>query len=212
GGARRSSPWVRAPCRLWNVGCPWRGPTRARLRGQAVRSNALLPDRRHGIFMIAAYIESRSRPSFRPRMYRRERGRERSGPAGRKGGGLFFFLNQKFRGLKAAKNRHGTISVVSPRGNTRAHPPSHPPPGAARRYSGFPAGVKAGRVPRSPPPGGGARAVPIRKGITAARELAWRKSAHGFTLHLGGRGRALLEVVPDGTYPGMWRVAMPDGR
>src|SRR5215831_7000547 len=44
-----------------------------------------------------------------------------------------------------------------------------------------------------------------------SRELVWRKSAHGLTLHLG-RGRGLLDVVPDGTYPGMWRIQTPDGR
>src|SRR5262249_9973522 len=45
----------------------------------------------------------------------------------------------------------------------------------------------------------------------ASHELVWRKSAHGLTLHLG-RGRGLLDVVPDGTYPGMWRIQTPDGR
>jgi hypothetical protein len=45
----------------------------------------------------------------------------------------------------------------------------------------------------------------------SSREFIWRKSAQGFTLHLG-RGRALLDVVPDGTYAGVWRIQMPDGR
>jgi hypothetical protein len=40
----------------------------------------------------------------------------------------------------------------------------------------------------------------------------WRKGAHSFTLHRGGRGPALAMVEPDALYPGMWRVRMPDGR
>jgi hypothetical protein len=43
--------------------------------------------------------------------------------------------------------------------------------------------------------------------ITSARDLAWRKSA----LHLRERGPALVTVVPDDVYPGMWRVRRPDG-
>lgn len=50
--------------------------------------------------------------------------------------------------------------------------------------------------------------------MTSFRSLIWRKNeGGGFTLHLGGgRGRALLEVVPDKTYAGMWRIQTPDGR
>jgi hypothetical protein len=48
--------------------------------------------------------------------------------------------------------------------------------------------------------------------MTESKKLAWRKDANGFTLTLGGRGRPLLEVVPDKTYAGMWRIQMPDGR
>jgi hypothetical protein len=36
--------------------------------------------------------------------------------------------------------------------------------------------------------------------------VRWRKGAHGFTLHRGGRGPALATVEPDALYPGMWRV------
>jgi hypothetical protein len=42
--------------------------------------------------------------------------------------------------------------------------------------------------------------------------VRWRKGAHGFTLHRGGRGPALATVEPDALYPGMWRVRMSDGR
>jgi hypothetical protein len=37
-------------------------------------------------------------------------------------------------------------------------------------------------------------------------DLAWRKTIRGFSLHLHGRGPALLAIVPDGTHPGMWRI------
>jgi hypothetical protein len=38
--------------------------------------------------------------------------------------------------------------------------------------------------------------------------VRWRKGAHGFTLHRGGRGPALATVEPDALYPGMWRVRL----
>src|SRR5262249_22713852 len=56
--------------------------------GKPSGPNALLADRRHRIFMIAAYIESRSRPSCRPRMYGRERGAIDVGPPGEIPGGF----------------------------------------------------------------------------------------------------------------------------
>jgi hypothetical protein len=46
--------------------------------------------------------------------------------------------------------------------------------------------------------------------VIESHELMWRKSARGFALHLHDRGRALLTVVPDGTWP-MWRIRHPDG-
>jgi hypothetical protein len=48
--------------------------------------------------------------------------------------------------------------------------------------------------------------------VIESNELTWRKTAHGFVLHRQNRGRALLAVVPDDTYLGMWRVRLPDGR
>ena len=53
-------------------------------------------------------------------------------------------------------------------------------------------------------------ATPLRGGtsIVVGRDrLTWR----GDVLHLGG-GRALLSVVADPTWPGMWRVKHRDGR
>jgi hypothetical protein len=51
-----------------------------------------------------------------------------------------------------------------------------------------------------------------RRCLTSSNELAWRKCARGFTLHLHkNRGPALLSVVPDSVCPGMWRVERPDG-
>jgi hypothetical protein len=59
--------------------------------------------------MIAAYIESRSRPSFRPRMYRRERGRERCGPAGRNPWRVFIFGGWVQRGLPRLRRERPAV-------------------------------------------------------------------------------------------------------
>jgi hypothetical protein len=42
--------------------------------------------------------------------------------------------------------------------------------------------------------------------------LIWRKSDRGLSLHVGRRGSFLLRVIPDKTYPAMWRIEFPDGR
>src|SRR5262249_12689551 len=41
--------------------------------------------------------------------------------------------------------------------------------------------------------------------------VRWRKGAHSFTLHRGGRGPTLATVEPDALYPGMWRGDGGDG-
>src|SRR5437868_4852609 len=38
--------------------------------------------------------------------------------------------------------------------------------------------------------------------------LEWK--AHG--LHLYGKGKPVVTIVPDAKYPAMWRVRLPDGR
>ena len=43
--------------------------------------------------------------------------------------------------------------------------------------------------------------------IYGRESLHWDDS----TLRLGGKGRALLRIVPDGRYPDMWRVKLPTG-
>lgn len=69
---------------------------------------------------------------------------------------------------------------------------------------------------------GGAFAVSQRAGpVTAAglpthqhgrHELSWRRESDGTqTLQRTGSRVVLLRVVPDGTYPGMWRVRLPTG-
>jgi hypothetical protein len=40
------------------------------------------------------------------------------------------------------------------------------------------------------------------------RRLKWK----GDGVHLDGKGRALVRIVSDATYAGMWRVELPDGR
>ena len=39
-----------------------------------------------------------------------------------------------------------------------------------------------------------------------SRDLKWNKTATGRALHLGRSRKALLEIVPDTKWPGMWRV------
>jgi hypothetical protein len=43
-------------------------------------------------------------------------------------------------------------------------------------------------------------------------DLSWRKHSDGWALHCIGRQSAILHVVPDATYPGMWRARYLDGR
>jgi hypothetical protein len=42
-------------------------------------------------------------------------------------------------------------------------------------------------------------------------QLTWHKSGADWALHIQGRRGAMLHVVPDAVYPGMWRVKRPDG-
>ncbi len=47
----------------------------------------------------------------------------------------------------------------------------------------------------------------------SSRDLVWRKTDAGHSLHLRSSRRALAHIIPDQNYPGiMWRVRMPDGR
>lgn len=39
-----------------------------------------------------------------------------------------------------------------------------------------------------------------------------RGEARKYALHYGSAERALATVVPDSQWPGMWRIAWPDGR
>lgn len=47
--------------------------------------------------------------------------------------------------------------------------------------------------------------------MISADELVWRKRSGDLTLHVTNRNAAVLRVVPDKTYTGMWRVEFPDG-
>jgi hypothetical protein len=43
--------------------------------------------------------------------------------------------------------------------------------------------------------------------------LSWHRQQNGtFALHAYGQMRAVLHVVPDAKYPGMWRIRCVDGR
>jgi hypothetical protein len=45
-----------------------------------------------------------------------------------------------------------------------------------------------------------------------AGKLAFKQTAHGLAVVLPGSKRAIVHVLPDLTYPTMWRVRFPDGR
>ena len=45
--------------------------------------------------------------------------------------------------------------------------------------------------------------------VFSRRDLKWRREGTDDVLYCGRR--RLLRLVPDATYPGMWRVAYPDG-
>jgi hypothetical protein len=44
-----------------------------------------------------------------------------------------------------------------------------------------------------------------------SKQLNWRPAGDGFSLHLERRATALLHVIPDKTYEGMWRIRFADG-
>ena len=47
--------------------------------------------------------------------------------------------------------------------------------------------------------------------IISSDRLRWCASGEGFGLHVDRRVSAVLHVVPDAIYPGMWRVKFADG-
>jgi hypothetical protein len=48
---------------------------------------------------------------------------------------------------------------------------------------------------------------------TSDARLRWRPSARGsYGLHAYGRPTAMLHIIPDEHWPGMWRVKAPDGQ
>jgi hypothetical protein len=47
--------------------------------------------------------------------------------------------------------------------------------------------------------------------IIGSDRLKWRADGDGFGQHVDRRVSAVLYVVPDVTYPGMWRVKFADG-
>jgi hypothetical protein len=48
-------------------------------------------------------------------------------------------------------------------------------------------------------------------GIVGRNKLQWSEADGVHVLHLGKRTTALLHVVPDKSYPDMWRIRFPDG-
>jgi hypothetical protein len=48
-------------------------------------------------------------------------------------------------------------------------------------------------------------------GIVGRNKLQWSEADGVHVLHLGKRTTALLHVVPDKSYPSMWRIRFADG-
>jgi hypothetical protein len=49
------------------------------------------------------------------------------------------------------------------------------------------------------------------RSVISSRQLNWRLNGEGFALHFERRLTALLHVVQDDAYAGMWRVRFADG-
>jgi hypothetical protein len=52
--------------------------------------------------------------------------------------------------------------------------------------------------------------TPNRVGIVGRDKLNWRKTADGYALHFGRSQKAMLKIVPDKVWPGMWRILHRD--
>lgn len=48
--------------------------------------------------------------------------------------------------------------------------------------------------------------------IYSRKDFTWRDSPGGWALHATGHQNAIVHIVPDATYPGMWRIRHPDGQ
>jgi hypothetical protein len=48
-------------------------------------------------------------------------------------------------------------------------------------------------------------------GIVGRNKLQWSEAGGVHVLHLGKRTTTLLHVVPDKSYPSVWRIRFPDG-
>jgi hypothetical protein len=49
------------------------------------------------------------------------------------------------------------------------------------------------------------------RSVISSRQLNWRRNGEGLALHFERRLTALLHIVRDDTYAGMWRVKFADG-
>ncbi len=48
--------------------------------------------------------------------------------------------------------------------------------------------------------------------IYGRKDFAWRECPDGWALRAIGHRSAIVHVVPDGVWPGMWRIRYRDGR
>jgi hypothetical protein len=48
--------------------------------------------------------------------------------------------------------------------------------------------------------------------IYSRKDFTWGECLDGWALHAIGHRSAIVHVVPDGVWPGMWRIRHPDGR
>jgi hypothetical protein len=48
--------------------------------------------------------------------------------------------------------------------------------------------------------------------IYGRKDFTWHEHPDGWALHAVGHQSAIVHIVPDGTWPGMWRIRHPDGQ
>jgi hypothetical protein len=73
------------------------------------------------------------------------------------------------------------------------------------RGSQVPLGHELERMPAPAP--SPLRPPRSRASFRSPQRLQWK----GDALHLDGKGRAVVRIVPDYDYPGIWRIELPDG-
>jgi hypothetical protein len=105
----------------------------------------------------------------------------------------------------AARGRQDQVTKSNKTSNTAALPPRQQ---IAASLAG-PAGLFRLRPPDVDP----VTEQPAPTGhIYGRKDFTWSKHADGWALHAIGHRNAIVHVVPDGVWPGMWRIRHPGGQ